>query len=271
MTKDIPVEGFVIDAILAQDADIICLIEYLSDAGIESALSPKYWHEESISISGNKVFIAVKKDFAPYGITTVCRNEKPGCYNFLHVNFETRNGNLLSTIGVRMLSPMDAQKQTPPLLDYLKDIQNSYICMGDYNIKDYRMGKWFPEIEKETLIPQNRALSEASIIYVDPKSKVVVDDEFYGAVDHVLHSKDISVIAQYNWDFTDSNPIYVPINEVRPGAIWDVKPGNPDHAMLIAEIAIESDNYVCPKCGKQKPINGFSIPDMCDDCRQGEE
>ena len=69
---------------------------------------------------------------------------------------------LSSGVRKNLQDMLNMSNQVTVLENELKDIQNSYICMGDYNIKDYRMGKWFPEIEKETLIPQNRALSEAS-------------------------------------------------------------------------------------------------------------
>lgn len=38
MTNDIPVQQFVIDALVKTDADIICLVEYLTDKGIVVAL-----------------------------------------------------------------------------------------------------------------------------------------------------------------------------------------------------------------------------------------
>ena len=64
MTNDILVKQFVIDKLIDVDADVICLIEYLRDTGIEENLKEKYWFEESNTISGNKVFIAVKKELA---------------------------------------------------------------------------------------------------------------------------------------------------------------------------------------------------------------
>lgn len=38
MTNDIPVQQFVVDALVKMDADIICLVEYLTDKGIVAAL-----------------------------------------------------------------------------------------------------------------------------------------------------------------------------------------------------------------------------------------
>ena len=120
MTNDIPVQQFVVDALVKMDADIICLVEYLTDKGIVAALERDYWLEESNSISGNKVFIAVKKKIAPCGIVTVKKDEIVDCYNFLHIDFINNEGEKLSIIGVRMLSPINAKKQTPPLVKYIK-------------------------------------------------------------------------------------------------------------------------------------------------------
>lgn len=69
MTKDISVKPFVIDTLAVENADVMCLIEYLTDTGIKGKFEEEYWIEESKTISGNKVLIAVKKDFAPDGIT----------------------------------------------------------------------------------------------------------------------------------------------------------------------------------------------------------
>ena len=134
MTNDIPVQQFVVDALVKMDADIICLVEYLTDKGIVAALERDYWLEESNSISGNKVFIAVKKKIASCGIVTVKKDEIVGCYNFLHIDFINNEGEKLSIIGVRMLSPINAKKQTPPLVEYIKRLENTYICVGDFNI-----------------------------------------------------------------------------------------------------------------------------------------
>lgn len=126
MTNDILVKQFVIDKLIDVDADVICLIEYLRDTGIEENLKEKYWFEESNTISGNKVFIAVKKELAPDGIKVKNKNEVIGCYKFLHIEFLMQNGELLSVIGVRMLSPIDASKQTPSLQKYISRLSTSF-------------------------------------------------------------------------------------------------------------------------------------------------
>lgn len=43
MTNDILVKQFVIDKLIDVEADVICLIEYLRDTGIEENLKEKYW------------------------------------------------------------------------------------------------------------------------------------------------------------------------------------------------------------------------------------
>ena len=61
MTNDILVKQFVIDKLIDVDADVICLIEYLRDTGIEENIKEKYWCEENNTISGNKVLNERKK------------------------------------------------------------------------------------------------------------------------------------------------------------------------------------------------------------------
>lgn len=167
MTKDISVKPFVIDTLAVENADVMCLIEYLTDTGIKGKFEEEYWIEESKTISGNKVLIAVKKDFAPDGITVKNKEEVQECYNFMHIEFKLQNGNPLSVIGVRMLSPMNAKKQTPSLKEYISKLTTPFLCVGDYNIKKSRMGKWFPSISIGNLKNTNCSLSDSSIIYVD--------------------------------------------------------------------------------------------------------
>lgn len=235
MTNDILVKQFVIDKLINVDADVICLIEYLRDTGIEENLKEKYWFEESNTISGNKVFIAVKKEFAPDGIKVKNKNEVIGCYNFLHIEFLMQNGEPLSVIGVRMLSPIDASKQTPSLQKYISRLSTSFLCTGDFNIKDCRMTKWFPNISIEKIINTDCVLSDSSIIYVDKDSCKVTG---FGAVDHVLHSDNINVESEYDWKFLSCDSIYPCINKIAIGTIWNIPPAHPDHALMISNIEI---------------------------------
>lgn len=232
MTNKIPVQQFVIDELIKSNADVICLVEYLTDRGIESALEKDYWFEESDSLSGNKVFVAVKKKIALRGITAVKKEEILSCYNFLHIDFIDNEGDNFSIIGVRMLSPIDALKQTPPLVRYLRKLENTYICVGDFNINDYRMNKWFPDFELEKHIVTEEVLSDISYIYVD-KHKVV---NGYGAIDHVLHSEDIEVMSKYHWGFTKYDSYYPQIEDVKLNTIWNIKAAYPDHAIMEVEV-----------------------------------
>ena len=229
MTNDILVKQFVIDKLIDVDADVICLIEYLRDTGIEENLKEKYWFEESNTISGNKVFIAVKKELAPDGIKVKNKNEVIGCYNFLHIEFLMQNGEPLSVIGVRMLSPIDASKQTPSLQKYISRLSTSFLCTGDFNIKDDRMAKWFPNISTE-----KKTDTDWSIIYTDKYCEVTG----FGTVDHVLHSDNIDVESEYDWKFLSCDSIYPCINEIAIGTIWDIPPAYPDHALMISNIEI---------------------------------
>lgn len=233
MTNDILVKQFVIDTLIDVDADVICLVEYLTDTGIEEKLKEKYWFEESNTISGNKVFIAVKKEFAPDGITVKNKNEVIECYNFLHIEFLMQNGEPLSVIGVRMLSPINAIKQTPSLEKYISELTTPFLCTGDFNIKDYRMAKWFPGISIEDMVNTNCFLSDSSIIYVDEDSCQVTG---FGAVDHVLHSDNIKVNSEYDWKFLSCDSIYPCCDKINIGTIWNIPPAYPDHALMISNI-----------------------------------
>ena len=135
------------------EADVICLVEYIDDKGIETAIQKKgYYFAVSNTFSGNKVLIAVRNELAPNGIIVVNANEEKNCYNFLHIRFLMKNGEPLSIIGVRMLSPMDANKQTPPLDSYLSGLEEAFLCTGDFNIRHSRMNTWFKNfsIDKES-------------------------------------------------------------------------------------------------------------------------
>lgn len=237
MTNDIPVKQFVIDTLIDVNADVICLVEYLSDKEIEKNLKEKYWFEESDTVSGNKVFIAVKKEFAPDGITVKNKNEVIKCYNFLHIEFLMQNREPLSIIGVRMLSPIDASEQTPPLKKYLSELNTPFLCTGDFNILDYRMSKWFQGISTENIVNTNRSLSNSSIIYVDMDSLEVTG---FGAVDHVLHSDKIKVSSEYDWKFLWCDSIYPCVDKITMGTIWNIPPAYPDHALMISNVEMNS-------------------------------
>ncbi|RDU21915.1 endonuclease/exonuclease/phosphatase family protein [Anaerosacchariphilus polymeriproducens] len=236
ITNDILVKKYVIDTLVSADADILCLVEYLTDEGIEEKLRHKYWYEESNTISGNKVFIAVKKELAPEGLIVKNKNEVIDCYNFLHVDFVMPNEAILSMVGVRMLSPINASKQTLPLKRYLTKLSTSFLCAGDFNIKYYRMNKWFPGIANEIIVDTNSSLSDSSIIYVDKSTSEVTG---FGAVDHVLHSDNIKVNSEYKWDFLARDSVYPNISSIDIGTIWSIPAAYPDHALMISDIEIK--------------------------------
>lgn len=245
MTNDISVKQFVIDKLIDVDADIICLVEYVSDKGIEENLEEKYFFEESNTISGNKVFIAVKKELVldrnRDRIEVKNKNEVEGCYNFLHIEFLMQNGEPLSVIGVRMLSPIDASKQTLSLQEYLSKLSKpstpptSFLCTGDFNIQGYQMAKWFPNISTEEMINTDCELSKSSIIYTNRYNCKVIG---FGAVDHVLHSNNINVKSEYDWKFLSCDSIYPCFNEIDIGTTWNIPPAYPDHALMISNIDI---------------------------------
>lgn len=242
MTNKIPVKDFVCKRILELDnkADIICLVEYIDDNKIRNRLKDEYWINESISESGNKILIAISKLISSKKPQVVRETEETGCYNFLHVKCVIDElEKELSIIGIRMLSPMDASKQTPPLNKYLKTIEGSFVCVGDFNIKEYRMGHWFDltNYKIETLQKSNDKIENFSYIYIDKQSKIVSS---YGAVDHVLGSSDLEISSKYKWDFLSDDDIYPQKDDIKINrTVWDIKPAYPDHAIMITDIRFD--------------------------------
>lgn len=235
MTNNILVKPFVFNRILEQEADIICLVEYIDDIGIKNKLSAEYWIRESIAGSGNQILIAISKKIAPNGIELIRNTEEEVCYNFLHVSFVNIYNKKFSVIGVRMLSPIDAYKQTPPLNEYLSQIKESFICMGDFNIKRNRLSHWFPKCNMENLKYNTKEINNSSIVYVEKYTKVI---KGFGDVDHVLGSDDLKITSEYNWEFIEDDEMYLQKSYIRVGEVWDIKPAYPDHAMVITEIDV---------------------------------
>jgi len=236
MTNSISVAPFVYKRICGQDADIICLVEYLDDAEIKNALeNNNYWIRESKALSGNKILIAVSKAVSSSELTVIRDTEEPSCYNFLHVRFRNHNNENLSIIGVRMLSPIDASKQTPPLNRYLASVGEAFICLGDFNIKLHRMRKWFPDYSIINLLNKTEEIDSASIVYTDKDHKITD----FGAVDHIISSENVNSWSEYSWDFIVDHKIYPSSKkDIIRGNPWYIPAAYPDHAILSAEVII---------------------------------
>lgn len=268
-----PCKEYVCSRILEQNADIICLTEYLSDELIKSSLKEMYWIEESNCSQGNQILIAVKKSFVKKEPTVVRNNDEPECYNLLHLEVEN-NLHTFSVVGIRMLTgegenAMNAEKQTAPLKDYLKKLKEPFICVGDFNIREYRMKHWFSDYKIHKIQPSDLRLEEASYLFTNDDKKHKEFDNA-GALDHIISDKTFEVSSRYNWDFLKDDKKYPTIEELRKGHDWTISPGYPDHGMLIAEIEftntsknkinnheeyLESDEY---------PINKDKYPNSCE-------
>lgn len=235
MTNNVLVKPFVYNRILEQEADIICLVEYIDDIGIKNKLSGEYWIRESIARSGNQILIAISKKIAPNGIELIRATEEASCYNFLHISFTNSYNKKFSVIGVRMLSPINASSQTKPLNIYLSQLKESFICAGDFNIKRNRMSHWFPKCNIGNLKYNTQEIDSSSIVYVERNTKVI---NGFGEVDHVLGSDDLHIKSEYKWDFIEDDKEYPQKSNIRIGGLWDIKPAYPDHAMMITEIDI---------------------------------
>lgn len=239
-TRTSLVEPFVCERILSQEADIICLVEYTEDLKIKNTLEESYWFFESANSSGNQILLAVKKSFVMERPVIVRDYDEYNCYNFLHIKIKTLNEQELSVLGVRLLTStgknrIDAEKQTPPLNKYLKSIHEPFLCAGDFNIREYRMSYWFPDYRTQEIEPGNEQIEESS--YFFPKNNREPYIETFGILDHILTGKDLRVSAKYNWDFVNDHDIYPSKSGLRKGCYWNIAPGFPDHAMLIANVS----------------------------------
>lgn len=240
-SADIISPSFVSKRLLDHKADVICLLEYIADSGIRSALNEQYWFAESINESGNQVLIAVKKNYAPNGIKVVCDKEKKECYNFLHIDFEDCAGEVISLIGLRMLTgsgknSIDASKQTPPLNKYLESIKTKLICVGDFNIREFRMSKWFPNYKIQVVKESNEPANKSSFFFTDNRKEIITD---LGILDHVLVRKDVKVETEYSWDFISDDVMY-PYREKSAISVgkqyFEIPIGLPDHGIMICNI-----------------------------------
>lgn len=237
------VELFVCERILMQEADVVCLVEYTEDLRIKKALEKIYWISESVRSNGNQILLAVKKSFVKEQPVIVRNYDEDSCYNFLHIRINTLDGKEVSVLGVRLLTgggknSIDAKKQTPPLNRYLKSLNEPFLCVGDFNIREYRMSYWFPEFRIQEIEPGKKKIEQAS--YFFPKSYCEPFIGTFGILDHILAPKEVSVSAKYNWDFVNDHNTYPSINEIKNGCYWNIKPGFPDHAMLIANVTVQS-------------------------------
>ncbi len=237
MTNNISVKQFVIDMLISMEADVICLVEYIDDKGIETAIQKKgYYFAVSNTISGNKVLIAVRNELAPNGIIVVNANEEKNCYNFLHIRVLMKNGEPLSIIGVRMLSPMDANKQSPPLDIYLSGLEEPFLCTGDFNIRHSRMNTWFKNFSIENITNTKLPLWNVSIIYTD-KNNIVND---FGDVDHIIYGKGVNILSSaYDWTFLSCDKsVYPNVAKIGMGTIWNIPAAYPDHALMISNVEV---------------------------------
>lgn len=246
-TRTSLVEPFVCEKILSQEADVICLVEYTEDFRIKNALEGSYWTFESVRSNGNQILLAVKKSFVKDRPIIVRNYDEYSCYNFLHIRIKTLDEKELSILGVRLLTgngknSIDARKQTPPLNRYLKSIKKEpFFCVGDFNIREYRMSYWFPEYRTLEVEVGNEKIEEVSYFFPRNYCEPYIGE--FGILDHIItdiiEKEKIRVSVKYNWNFLNSAPhVYPSKNEIKKGCYWNIKEGFPDHAMLIAKITV---------------------------------
>lgn len=240
MRSKAPSPLFVSTYLKSLNADILCLTEYTHDEGVIKALEKDYWLEESVPLSGNQILIGVKRVLISFETQKICDIDERDCYNFLHISFlPVGMKKKLSIIGIRMLTGkgkhrMDARKQTPPLVKYLSNLNEPFLCTGDFNIKRHRMSKWFPGYGVGDLIEKKNEIDNSSYVFTDEYTYEITD---FGILDHILHSKDFKINVEYDWGFISHSAIYPPKDFIMVGREWGIDPLYPDHGMLLANIS----------------------------------
>ena len=85
------------------------------------------------------------------------------------------------------------------------------------------------------MVRNHSHLSDSSIIYANKDSCEVTG---FGAVDHVLHSDNIEVNSEYDWKFLSCDSMYPSADKITIGALWNVPPAYPDHALMVSNFKI---------------------------------
>lgn len=244
MKSKAPSPLFVSTHLKSLNSDILCLTEYTHDENVIKALEKDYWLEESVPLSGNQILIGVKRALVSSKIRKVCDIEERDCYDFLHISFLPLGlEKELSVIGIRMLtgkgkSRIDASKQTPPLTRYLSNLNEPFLCTGDFNIMRHRVSNWFPGYSVGDLVAKENEIDNYSYVFSDNHKCEITG---FGILDHILCSKDFKINVEYDWGFIHHSTIYPPKNFIRVGGGWDIDPAYPDHATLIASISWEAE------------------------------
>lgn len=240
MTKDIPVEKFVIKRILIGHPDIIILVEYKRDTLIEDALINDYFYDVSIGAKGNDVLVAIKKsivledlevNFDKNFFMADIGKDQP---TVLAGSFFTKDREKFTVVGLRYVQGGNGLKVSQYLKQYLDEIPHAFMCAGDFNILEYRMPIHFKEYYHESYKGDKDGASV--VMLVDFRDCIV---KGYNRLDHIIYNSFINRInLNYVWDFTQLSKVYIPYDELNVGDVWKIPAAYPDHAILEGKFSL---------------------------------
>lgn len=194
----------------------------------------KYNIFTSTNPEGNEVLIAIRKEIKIIAIMELPIQQVSA--NFLQIDVEYQ-GVLLTIIGVRIRID-DKKTQLNQLSTYLGSIDaRNVIVLGDFNV-------WYTwaSNDRNWSLPQDYKINgpKFKMNYNDwtslTKWSFVFEDDTKGPIDFVV-TKGVSIDkVDYLWDFL-SNKEYKGCKDADKHKGDDS--GNPDHAILIAEVTCE--------------------------------
>lgn len=241
MTKNVLVKPFVIERIKQDCPDIVILVEYKYDCNIEQSLLEDYYVDVAIGKNGNDVLMAIKKcivlrDTKPIFNKSVIKASLGSDHpTVLEARFQTKDQKMLSVIGLRYVQGGDAIKVSKYLRTYLNGIQHEFVCVGDFNVLEFRMPIHYGQYYHEEY--DGEFESSSVIMLYDFRDCII---KGFQRLDHVIYSPNINKESlKYSWDFIEKSAVYPKYNEITEGYVWKIPVAYPDHAILEFEFHID--------------------------------
>lgn len=238
----IPVR-IIVDTILEMNKPkIIILTEFIKSTGyldLKSALNCMGYEvfNTEYEPNTNGILIALDKtifDIECEGMSLEDVEKKP---NYFQINTTLKNINneKFSIIGIR-IKEGDIKEQLEVGMEYLKKINNRFICMGDFNAWDSYMEEclndkvMYKQKQKWKMKHKDfKSLTEWSYVFQNGNK---------APLDHII-CKDINLVTyDYIWSFVKNKNGY---GYRRPEDYKSDLIGIPDHAILYAEFSIKDN------------------------------
>lgn len=240
MTRNVPVQRYVVDRIVRDRPDLLVLVEYKRDDGIERALQDDYFYDVAIGAGGNDVLVAVKREtvragtrvaFDPGFLQAELGEDQP---TILAASFTTREHGPLTVIGLRYVQGGNGLRVSGYLKRRLDALANAFVCTGDFNVLACRMPVHFKEYYHESY---DGGKDGASVVMLNDFKQCAVTG--YNRLDHVIYSAELQAVGlNYTWDFTSLSKAYIPYDRLALGDIWNIPVAHPDHAVLECELKL---------------------------------